>query len=259
MIDQFIDVQRHCYPVRLLCAVLNVSASGYYAWRHRRPNQARSVADQQLHQHGDRVFRQSRQTYGSPRIDAVLRADGIRCSRRRVAQVMRTAGLVSCWRRTKRHIRTTDSNHPQPVAPNRLNREFTAAAPNRKWGGDSTGIWTAEGWLYLAALVDVYSRRVVCWAMDAVRDAPLVEAALAMAIQHRQPQPGLLHHTDRGSQYTSGSYQAILAQHGIELSMSRKADCWDTALMESFFWHLENGVCGSSALRHPHPGQNDDL
>jgi len=152
---------------------------------------------------------------------------------------MRKAGLVSCWRARKHKICTTDTQHQQPVAPNRLDRDFTASAPNHKWVGDITGIWTEEGWLYLAALVDIYSRAVVGWATPAVRDEQLVENALWMALVRRQPGAGLLHHTDRGSQYTSRSYQAVLSHYGIELSMSRKANCWDNALMESFFGSLK--------------------
>lgn len=152
---------------------------------------------------------------------------------------MRQKGLVSCWRHKKRKICTTDSQHNQPVAPNRLNRDFTATAPNQKWVGDITGIWTEEGWLYLSALVDIYSRAVVGWAMDGIRDEQLVENALWMALVRRQPDAGLLHHTDRGSQYTSHAYQAVLTHYGIELSMSRKANCWDNALMESFFGTLK--------------------
>lgn len=237
---QFINNQRQHYPVRVLCQLLEVSESGYYAWRKRQPaHQQREQADQILVEEVETVFEQSRQTYGSPRVHAALRARGVSCSRRRVARLMRQQGLVSCWRRKKRKVITTDSKHNQPVAPNRLNRDFTATAANQKWVGDITGVWTEEGWLYLSALVDVYSRTVVGWAMDAVRDEQLVENALWMALVRRQPEAGLLHHTDRGSQYTSRSYQAVLNHYGIELSMSRKGNCWDNALMESFFGTLK--------------------
>ena len=236
---QFIDTQREKFAVRVLCEILEVSESGYYAWRKRKPTERREQADKALAEQVETVFEQSRQTYGSPRIHAALRANGVSCSRRRVARLMRQKGLVSCWRRKKRKVCTTDSQHNQPVAPNRLNRDFTTTAPNLKWVGDITGVWTDEGWLYLAALVDIYSRAVVGWAMDAARDEQLVENALWMALVRRQPQAGLLHHTDRGSQYTSRSYQAVLNYYGIELSMSRKANCWDNALMESFFGTLK--------------------
>jgi len=233
---QFIDKQRQAYSVRVLCAVLGVSESGYYAWHKRQPSQLREQADKEVGKQVEALFEQSRQTYGSPRIHAALKSAGVGCSRRRVARLMRKKGLVSCWRGKKnKKMCTTDSVHDQPVAPNRLNRDFTATAPNQKWVGDITGIWTEEGWWYLAALVDVYSRSVVGWAMDDVRDEQLVENALWMALIRRQPEAGLLHHSDRGSQYTSQSYQALLKQYGIVLSMSRKANCWDNALMESFF------------------------
>ena len=158
---QFIEIQREYYPVRVMCEVLEVSESGYYAWRKRPPEQRREQADKALAEQVAPIFEQSRQTYGSPRVHAALRERGVKCSRRRVARLMRQKGLVSCWWRKKRKVCTTDSQHNQPVAPNRLNRDFTATEPNQKWVGDITGIWTDEGWLYLAALVDIYSRRLV--------------------------------------------------------------------------------------------------
>lgn len=178
------------------------------------------------------VFVASRKLYGSPRGHAALRARGVRCSRKRVARLMGAKGLTP---RLKKHkTRTTDSQHNDPVAPNKLNREFEAEAPNYKWAGDITGSWTSEGWLYLAVLLDIYSRMVVGWAMGAQRDGKLVEEALNMALLKRHPAPGLLHHSDRGSQYTSTSYQTKLEEAGIEISMSRKGDCYDNALVESF-------------------------
>jgi putative transposase len=234
----FVDQQREQYSVRRLCEVLKVSESGYYAWRKRGCKELNGAqkqkAEEQLANQVQEVFGQSRQTYGSPRIYAQLRAKGVSCSRRRVARLMRKQGLVSCWRTKKRKACTTDSHHNQPVAPNRLNRDFTATAVDQKWVGDITGVWTDEGWLYLAALVDVYSRKVVGWAMSGIRDEQLVENALWMALIGRQPQAGLLHHTDRGSQYTARSYRGVLEHYGIELSMSRKGNCWDNALCESF-------------------------
>jgi putative transposase len=188
--------------------VLKVSESGYYQWRKRKPCPSDLEAKQQLEKQVTQVFEQSHQTYGSPRVRAALVQKGVRCSRRKVARLMREKGLVSCWRRKKRKVCTTDSQHNQPVAPNRLNRDFTATAPNQKWMGDITGVWTEEGWLYLAALVDVYSRKVVGWATRYIRDEQLVfgENALWMALIGRQPEAGLVHHTDRGSQYTARSY-----------------------------------------------------
>jgi transposase InsO family protein len=152
---------------------------------------------------------------------------------------MRLRGLVSCHCRKKRKVVTTDSNHTNPVARNVLNRDFTATKPDQKWVGDITGVWTREGWLYLAALVDIYSRKVVGWAMGANRDEALVERALLMALERRNPSEGLSHHSDRGSQYTSGGYQALLEQYKVLVSMSSKGNCWDNALMESFFGTLK--------------------
>lgn len=156
---------------------------------------------------------------------------------------MRKKGLVSCWRRKKRKVCTTDSQHTQPVVANLLARDFTASQPNQKWVGDITGVWTEEGWLYLAALEDIYSRRIVGWAISEVRDEKLVEDTLWMAFIRRQPGSGLLHHTDRGSQYTSHAYRSVLEHFGVELSMSRKGNCWDNAVMESFFGTLKAECC----------------
>jgi putative transposase len=192
----------------VLCEILEVSESGYYAWRKRKPCPFQLEAKQKLEEQIAEAFCGSRQTYGSPRVHAFLGQKGVGCSRSRVARVMREKGLVSCWRRKKRKVCTTDSQHTLPVAPNRLNRDFTATAIDQKWVGDITGVWTEEGWLYLAALVDVYSRKVVGWATRYIRDEQLVfvENALWMALISRQPEAGLLHHSDRGSQYTARSY-----------------------------------------------------
>jgi transposase InsO family protein len=185
-----------------------------------------------------RLYQQNRQVYGSPRIHAVLRAEGQRCGKKRVARLMREYGLSA--RPRKHRTRTTDSQHEQPVAPNLLKREFTATAPNTKWVADITAIWTTEGWLFLAVVLDIFSRLVVGWAMDAHRDEALVEQAARMALVRRQPEPGLLHHSDRGSQYTATDYRQLLAKSGIVVSMSGKGDCYDNALMESFFGTLKS-------------------
>jgi putative transposase len=229
---QFIAEHQGEVPVKVMCRVLDVSESGYYVWRER-PEPARQQADRLLIQQIGQIFRAGRGVYGSPRVHAALQHRGIRCSRKRVARLMRQAGLTV---RPARHtIRTTDSHHANPVAPNLLNRDFHAAGPNEKWVGDITGIWTAEGWLYLAGLVDCYSRMLVGWAMSSSRDEVLVEKAFQMALGRRQLGNDLLHHSDRGSQYTSGSYRAVLAERDITVSMSRKGDCWDNAMMESFW------------------------
>jgi putative transposase len=166
-------------------------------------------------------------------VHATLQHQGIHCSRKRVVRLMQQQGLVV--RPKKRKVQTTDSRHSHPIAPNLLQRNFHAECPNAKWVGDITGVWTQEGWLYVAGMVDCYSRYAVGWAMSSTRDETLVEAAIRMALARRHVRAGLLHHTDRGSQYTSSSYRALLAERGITVSMSRKGDCWDNAMMESFW------------------------
>jgi len=232
---QIIAANREVGSVERLCGALGVSVSGYYAWRSRPPSQ---------HQQSDAVLLRAIQTahqagrglYGSPRIQAALRQQGLYCSRKRVARLMRQHGIHS-RRRPKRRVRTTDSRHNRPVAANLLQRDFSADAPNEKWVGDILGIWTDEGWLYLAALLDTYSRMIVGWAMSVYRDEALVESALRMALARRDlPQTtDLIQHTDRGSQYTADDYLALLKSHGILVSMSNKGDPYDNAMMESFF------------------------
>ncbi len=194
---QFIAEHRQQYPISTMCRVLKVSVSGFYAWQQRGPS-PRSQQNTRLGERIVRIYHQNRQVYGSPRIHAVLRTEGQRCGKRRVARLMRELGLSAKLR--KHRTRTTDSQHEQPVAPNLLNREFTAMAPNTKWVADITAIWTAQGWLYLAVVLDIYSRMVVGWAMGVHRDEVLVEQAARMALARRQPAPRLLHHSDRGSQ-----------------------------------------------------------
>jgi transposase InsO family protein len=216
-----------------MCGTLGVAVSGYYAWRKRKQSQ-RQEQDQVLLTHIQRVFQHSHQLYGSPRVHAALRRDGIACSRKRVARLMRQAGLHSLRQRRHR-IRTTDSNHTYPVAPNRLNRQFQAERPNQKWVADFTYVFTDEGWLFLAAVLDLFSRRLIGWAMSERQDEPLVEAALRMALARRHRSHDLLHHSDQGSQYAANAYSHLLAQHGIAASMSRPGDCYDNAVIESFF------------------------
>jgi putative transposase len=217
--------------------VLSVSVSGYYRWRQRRPSR-RQREDEDLTQTIRRLHGESHQRYGSPRIHAELRAQGIHCGEKRVARLMRQEGLQGkCkWRR---RVCTTDSRHTLPVARNVLNQEFTAEQPNAKWVADITYIATAEGWLYLAGIVDIFSRKVVGWAMDETMTTELVERALMAAVKTRRPQPGLLHHSDRGSQYASGDYQVQLQAAQIQVSMSRTGNCYDNALMESFWATLK--------------------
>ena len=232
----FIDAEKAVYPVRILCRVMQVGHSGFYAWQRRAPS-ARAQADQVLEGQIDRAFRGSRGTYGSPRIRAQLNAEGAKVSKRRVARLMRRRGL--CGLRKARFTRTTDSRHKLPIAPNLLGRDFTATAPNRVWVTDVTFIWTLQGWLYLAAILDLFSRRVVGWAMSANNDEGLVLGALKMALHTRRPARGLIHHSDRGSVYCGTDYLAVLKAHGVERSMSRKGDCWDNAVAESFFGTLK--------------------
>jgi transposase InsO family protein len=219
-----------------MCQALSVSECGYYAWR-KRPKSKREQKNEALTQRVQQIFEHNRQIYGSPRIHVELKDLGVKCSRKRVARLMRAAGISAQQKR--RQVRTTDSSHKNPVADNHLNREFTAFAPNTKWAGDITGIETGQGWLYLAVILDLYSRKVVGWSMSSHRDEELVERALQMALLQRRPKPRLMHHTDRGSQYTSQAYQALLADAEIICSMSRKGNCWDNAPTESFFGTLK--------------------
>jgi transposase InsO family protein len=224
------------FPVQILCEVLGVSRSGYYAWA-RRAESARIAADRALSAEIQAAHRASRGRYGSPRVHAELCARGRKVSRKRVARLMRGMGLAA--RRKRRFRRTTDSRHGFPIAPNLLARDFTAQAPDRVWLADITYIWTAEGWLYLAAVLDLYTRKVVGWAMAEHLGHELALAALDMAIASQRPSPGLVHHADRGVQYAAHRYRARLRHHGMLCSMSRKGDCWDNAPMESFFATLK--------------------
>lgn len=233
---RFIEDHRAVFMVRVMCAMLEVSASGYYAWRSR-PESARARSNRALVDDIRRVHADSRRRYGSPRVHAVLRAEGGRVGRNRIARLMRRHGIHA---RCKRRFRTTtDSNHAFPLAPNLLARQFTAAAPNRVWLADITYVPTEEGWLYLAVVLDLFACKAVGWAMSASMPQELTLAALRMAITNRRPDPGLLHHSDRGSQYAAHDYRRLLDEHGMVCSMSRKGDCWDNAPMESFFGSLK--------------------
>jgi transposase InsO family protein len=233
----FIAAHRETYQVGRLCAVLAVSRSGYYAWVER-PRSARAQADDGLQVRIGVIHRTNRGCYGAPRVHAELQQQGQRCGRKRVARVMRQSGLRGCTPRRRRVV-TTDSRHGYPIAPNHLAQDFTAAAPNRVWVADITYIATGEGWLYLAAVMDLYARGVVGWAMAATMTQQLSLEALQMALSHRQPPPGWVHHSDRGSQYAATDYQRLLAAHGARVSMSRTGNCYDNAAMESFFHTLK--------------------
>jgi len=237
MTYRFIDQHKGHWPVRLLCETLEVCPAGYYAWRQS-PRSTREQRRDVLLVEVRAIHAQFQRRYGSPRIHAELVARGHDCCVNTVAKVMREAGIAA---KTTRKFRctTTDSNHDLPVAENLLDRQFDPEQPNECWVGDITYIPTREGWLYLAAVEDLYSRRVVGWAMAEHQEGRLVVDALALAVQRRLPDEGLLAHSDRGGQYASEHYQRLLARHGITCSMSRKADCRDNAPMESFFASLK--------------------
>jgi putative transposase len=224
------------YPIRLMCRALTVSSAGYYAWAGR-PESDRSVHNRALLSAIRVIHRESRETYGSPSIWDALIKRGHGVGENRIARLMRVEGIRA--KTVKKWRATTQSNHPLPVAENTLNRQFTVEAPNRVWAGDITYVWTAEGWLYLAVVLDLYSRAVIGWAMGARLTGDLAQDALTMALQHRTPTTGLLHHSDRGSQYAATRYQHLLTTHGLTPSMSRRGNCWDNACVESFFGTLK--------------------
>jgi transposase InsO family protein len=219
-----------------MCSILNVSRSRYYAWR-KNPLSKRAVENSLLTKEVESVFVEGRKNYGARCIQNRLVQRGVAISRKRVAKLMKKAGLAP---KTKRKFKvTTDSNHKLYIAPNLLQRQFYVAKPNRVWAGDITYIPTRNGWLYLATVMDLYSRKIVGWSMDTSMTATLVNDAITMAIWRRKPGKGLIWHSDRGSQYCSKSHRAILKDHGILQSMSRKGDCWDNATSESFFSTLK--------------------
>jgi putative transposase len=236
MTFRFIDNHKDQWPVRLLCDTLEVSPAGYYAWQQR-PRSALEQRHDALLVEIRAIHAQFKRRYGSPRIHAELVARGHTCCVNTVAKLMQEHGIAAKTKRKFRH--TTDSNHDLPVAPNLLDRQFNPSGANEVWVADITYIPTREGWLYLAAVEDLYSRRVVGWSMAEHMESRLVVAALEMAVQRRLPDAGLLAHSDRGSQYASDHYRRLLAEHGIDCSMSRRADCWDNAPMESFFASLK--------------------
>lgn len=234
---QLIDEAKKEFPVQRLCKVLDVSPSGYFAWKNR-PASRRQREDLVLLAHVRSAFSLSHETYGSPRMTHEVREQGLMAGRRRVARLMRENGLRA--RQPRRFRRTTDSQHAFPVAPNRLDQDFAAAAPNEKWGTDLSYIWTREGWLYLAVVIDLYARRVVGWAAGDRLHKELALTALRRALVMRRPATGLLHHSDRGSQYCSNEYQAELRRYGIVISMSGKGNCYDNAMVETFFKTLKS-------------------
>jgi putative transposase len=243
---QFIEDHRDEFPVKLMCKVLEVSTSGYYAWRGRPPSK-REMANRALTAKIKEEFKKSGETYGSPRIYQVMRKLGLMCSKNRVARLMRVEGLRA--KQSRRRKSTTRRNKADRAAPNILKRDFSTSAPNQKWLADITYIATQEGWLYLAVVMDLYSRRIVGWAMSKRMTSDLTLAALAMAIRRCRPTPGLIHHSDQGSQYTDSEYQAVLAAHRILPSMNSVGSWWDNAPMESFFGILKSELVYDRAYR----------
>jgi putative transposase len=234
----FVDEHRGVWPVRLMCKALGLSASGYYAWRSR-PESRRAIVNRALLDDIRLIHAQSSGTYGSPRVHAILRGHDRRVGLSRIERLMRRAG-IQCLAALPRRARTTDSRHGYPIAPNRLGRNFAAARrPNQVWLADLTYIPAGEGWLYLAAVLDMHTRKIVGWSMRETLHTEIALDALAMAIHRQRPPPGLIHHSDRGIQYAAEAYRSAVARAGITPSMSCKGDCWDNAPMESFFHTLK--------------------
>lgn len=251
----FIATHRGIWPAGWLCEALGVSRAGFYAWRTRSPS-ARTKANEQLLARVRASFLASDRTYGARRVWHDLLADGVSCGRHRIERLMRHAALRARPRR-RRVPSDTGVRSTNAVAPNVLDRTFTAASVNRKWVADFTYRWTAEGWLYVAAVVDLFSRRVVGWSMSATMTAQLVTDALVMAIWRRGKPEAVLHHSDRGSQYTSEPFQRLLADHGVTCSMSRAGNVWDHAAMESFFSSLKTERTAAKTYRTRAQAQAD--
>jgi len=234
---RFVERYKKAWPIVLMCKVLKLSVSAYYAWR-KRPESVRKRENESLIAVVQSIHVKMRQCYGTRRMAKELRKRGIDCGRCRARTLMRLANVRV--RTKKRFVNTTDSKHTMPVAENLLDRKFDVSQPNRYWVSDITYIWTATGWLYLATVMDLYSRRIVGWSMDTSMTRQLVMDALLMAVWRRKPGKGLIHHSDRGSQYCSDDFQSLLKQHGIVCSMSRKGNCWDNAVMERFYHSLKS-------------------
>jgi transposase InsO family protein len=232
----FIHAEKASFPVAALCRLLGVSRQGYYAYA-KRPPSARLKRDKCLQERVRQIYEDSDGTYGSPRVHEALLQDGEHVGKRRVERALRSQGLQA--RQLRRWRATTRSNPAHPVVGNTLDRDFTASRPNERWVTDITYIWTDEGWCYLAAILDLFSRSVVGWALDTTLSTSLPLEALDRAVRRRRPGPGLMHHSDRGCQYTSAEYRAALAELGVSVSMSRKGNCWDNAVAESFFATLK--------------------
>lgn len=234
---RFIREQHDWHSVKVLCRAMKVSRSGYYAWLKREPC-ARALKDQQLWQKIERMHHRCREAYGAVRLRNELRQAGICCSKHRIARLKRVNQLWT--KRYRRFVLTTKANPGHVRFANLLSRRFKTRAPNRVWVNDVTCVWTFEGWLYLAVVLDLYSRRVIGWSTGPNCKDELTMGALQMALTLRKPKPGLMHHSDRGAHYTSDRYQALLDEHQVTCSMSRIANCYDNAVAESFFSTLKN-------------------
>lgn len=242
---ELVHAERASFPISFSCRVLGVSRSGYYRWLHAPPSE-RAQANEVLAAEIRDIHREHKGRYGSPRIHRELRERGHRVGRKRVARLMREGGLRG--HTPRRFRRTTNSRHEHRIAPNLLERNFETTTPNQAWVGDMTYVPTLDGWLYLAVLIDLFSRRIVGWAMSDRIDTELALEALQMAVERRQPEAGLVHHTDRDCRYASDEYRAALDRHGIVASMSRRGDCWDNAVAESAFATLEKELLGCGPL-----------
>lgn len=238
----WIEESREEFPVGVLCDCLEVSRSGFYDWRGRLPG-PQAQRREELTSAARQSFEDSQEIYGYRKVHADLQhmdQESLNCNVETVRRIMQENGWFSRIKRRSARLQTTDSDHIQPVADNLLDRQFEATRPNEKWLTDITYIETGEGWLYLAAVLDLFSRRIVGWAMDEHMKTPLIKRALNMAVQHRLPDSGLLHHSDRGSQYASDEYRQLIEVNDFTMSMSRKANCWDNAPMESFFGSMKS-------------------
>ncbi len=242
---QFVAAEKATYPVKTLCQTLEVSRSGFYAWQRRKPSQ-RATANRELQEQIGKIHGEVKQRYGSPRMHRELVGRGYQVGRHRVARLMRAANVRA--RRRRSFVRTTMSRHGFAVAANLVNRKFAVKRPNRIWTTDITYVPTREGWLYLAVVLDLYSRFIVGWATSSRIDSELTLAALDNAVRRRKPRPGLIHHSDRGSQYAATSYRRALTRHGMRCSMSRKGDCWDNAPTESLFGSLKVELLNEGAF-----------
>ncbi len=242
----FIRDHANDFPVQLLCRMLSVQRSAYYDWRDR-PGKVTGPEELALRRRMKALFAASRGSLGSRMMMKNLREEGFDIGRDRTRRLMKQLGLKVKHKR--KYKVTTDSKHKLPVARNVLNRDFSPTAPNQSWGTDITYLWTQEGWIYLAVVIDLYSRRVVGWSIDRRMKKALVIRALMMAVNLRKPPPGLIHHSDRGSQYASHDYQKLLKQHGMICSMSRKGNCWDNAPVERFFSSLKREWTGDRWYR----------